>query len=143
MPEHYELRKIKVGAELYGLDLQQTLSSDVIKQLKQDVTKYKLLIVKNQGVIHHEQQIEITKYFGEIETAGFDQHAKSPHRCILRVSNDENEGFNKFGTAGIHIDGSFMEYPNSHSIYHIIQTPPDVSTGNSCQLESHTCYVDL
>lgn len=40
-----------------------------------------------------DRQIEITRLFGEVETAGFELHPKSPDRHILRVSNDENEGF--------------------------------------------------
>ena len=89
------------------------------------------LFFKNQGCISGERQIEITRWFGEIETAGFELHPKSPSRLILRVSNNEEEGFTNFGTGGFHIDGSFMENPNTHSIYHMVQAPSHGETSMS------------
>lgn len=76
-----------------------------------------------------ERQIEITQWFGEVETAGFDLHPKAPDRRILRVSNDDDYGFTGFGTSGFHVDGSFMEAPNNFSIYHMVQAPTQGETG--------------
>ncbi len=68
-----------------------------------------------------------------MEVAGFEQHPRCPDRRVLRVSNDESEGLRDFGVSGFHIDGMFMEKPNSHSIYHIIEVPTKGTTGRLSQ----------
>jgi taurine dioxygenase len=55
------------------------------------VRNHTLLVFKDQGVVGHERQLEISRWFGEIESTFFD-HPKSPHRDIFRVSNDRSEG---------------------------------------------------
>ena len=69
----------------------------------------------------------------QVEVAGFEQHPRCPDRRVLRVSNDESEGLRDFGVSGFHIDGMFMEKPNSHSIYHIIEVPTKGTTGRPSQ----------
>ncbi len=50
---------------------------------------------KDQGVLPPERHLEVSRWFGEIESTFFD-HPKSPHRDIFRVSNDRNEGYTIF-----------------------------------------------
>ena len=88
---------------------------------------FRLLIFKNQGIIPPERQLQISKWFGNIESTFYD-HSESPHRDIFRVSNDRNEGCTNVGRTGWHIDGSFQEKPFSHSIYHIIDCPREGAT---------------
>ena len=120
---------MKLGVEIHDINLSANISSELLNKIKDDLHKYRLLIFRNQGVLSAEKQLEITKLFGEVESAGFVQHPKSPHRNILRVSNDENEGFKEIGTTGFHIDGSFMEMPNSYAFYHIITLSKLGTTG--------------
>jgi taurine dioxygenase len=63
----------------------------VIKQIKEDVAKHRLLIFKEQGLINAYRQVEISKWFGEIECTFF-KHHRSPHPEVFRVSNDPAEG---------------------------------------------------
>jgi len=63
----------------------------VIKQIQEDVTKHKILIFKDQGIISGDRHVEISRWFGELEST-FYKHPKSPHPDVFRVSNDENEG---------------------------------------------------
>jgi hypothetical protein len=121
----YTLRKLRDDfvAEVTGIDLSAELPETVVETIKKDLRVHKLLIFRDQGVISGEIQLRITRNFGEVEDRGFEQHSKSPDRLILRVSNDENEGFRDFGSAGFHIDGTFMEMPNAYSLYHIISNP--------------------
>lgn len=63
----------------------------VIKQIQEDVTKHRMLIFKDQGVISGDRHVEISRWFGELEST-FYKHAKSPHPDVFRVSNDKNEG---------------------------------------------------
>lgn len=108
-------------------------------KIKSDLSKYKLLVFRNQGTLSGDTQLRITGYFGDVEERGFEQHPKSPDRLILRVSNDEDEGFRDFGCAGFHIDGTFMEMPNTYSLYHIIATPTKGSTGMYAKLLFTIC----
>ncbi len=63
--------------------------------LLQDVTEHRLLVFKDQGVLPPERHLEVSRWFGELESTFFD-HPKSPHRDIFRVSNDRNEGYTIF-----------------------------------------------
>ena len=83
---------------------------------------------RNQGVISGSTQVEISKWFGELEST-FYKHPRSPHPDVFRVSNDENEGCTGVGRTGWHIDGSFQPAPFSYSLYHIVHTPKKGDTG--------------
>lgn len=63
----------------------------VIKQIQKDVTEHRILIFKDQGIISGDRHVEISRWFGEIEST-FYKHPKSPHPDVFRVSNDKNEG---------------------------------------------------
>ena len=49
------------------------------------------MVFKNQGVISADRQLEIGRWFGQTIIT-FKSHPKSPHKGILRISNDESEG---------------------------------------------------
>lgn len=49
------------------------------------------MIFKNQGIISGSRHVEISRWFGELEST-FYKHPKSPHPDVFRVSNDKNEG---------------------------------------------------
>jgi len=118
----YTLRSIKVGCEAIGIDLSGHVSKEIIHQIIKDVEEHKIVVFKKQGNITPERHLEIGLWFGEIEST-FYNHDKSPHRDIFRVSNDRAEGCTNVGRTGWHIDGSFMQAPFSHSLYHIISVP--------------------
>jgi len=123
MSRPYELIPIKLGCEVRGIQLDGApVSDDVISMIREDVTKHRLLVFKNQKHLTPEQHLAVGRWFGEIESTFYD-HPKSPHRDIFRVSNDRSEGCTNVGRTGWHIDGSFQEAPFSHSIYHIISVP--------------------
>ena len=123
----YQLQSHKLGCIVKGLDLNQSISPKTISHLIEDVTQHRLLIFKNQGIVNADRQLEISSWFGQIEST-FYNHPKSPHRDIFRVSNDPSEGCTNVGRTGWHIDGSFQEKPFSHSIYHIISCPSQGAT---------------
>ncbi|CAH1785347.1 unnamed protein product [Owenia fusiformis] len=116
----YTLKPLILGAEVEGIKLSETIPHSTVESLKEDVTKHKLLVFRDQGKLTAERQVEITEWFGELETVGFECHPKCSHPKVLRLSNDATEGYKGFGNKGFHIDGSFLEKPNSYSIYHII-----------------------
>jgi len=123
----YELTPNKIGRLVSGIDLKRPVPDSCREQIIRDVREHRLLVFRGQGRVGHERQLEISRWFGRIESTFFD-HPKSPHRDIFRVSNDRSEGCTQVGRTGWHIDGSFQEAPFSHSIYHIIECPQEGAT---------------
>lgn len=119
---HYKLKPLKLGVEVFGICLQSDPPRNVIDQIKQDVLKYRLMVFRDQGVISGKRQVEISKWFGELDST-FYRHPKSPDLDVFRVSNDEREGCTNVGRTGWHVDGSFQPAPFAYSIYHIVEVP--------------------
>ena len=117
------------GCEIQGYDLSTEITEDQINELKDLLAQHKLLLFRNNAEISENRQVEIGRYFGDIETAGFVPHSKSSNDFILRVSNEADEGLRNFGTSGFHIDCSFLPNPSCVSLYHMIQASKDGDTG--------------
>ena len=117
-----------IGVEVRGIDLKQPVPENIVEQIKKDVHKHRLLIFKDQGVISADRHVEISQWFGELEST-FYKHPKSPHPDVFRVSNNEVEGCTNVGRTGWHIDGSFMEKPFSFALYHMVSVPKIGNTG--------------
>ena len=85
------------------------------------------MVFKNQGKITGDRHVEISKWFGELEST-FYKHPRSPHPDVFRVSNNENEGCTGVGRTGWHIDGSFQKSPFAYSLYYMESVPKDGPT---------------
>uniref|UniRef100_A0A0A9XNV9 Alpha-ketoglutarate-dependent sulfonate dioxygenase n=1 Tax=Lygus hesperus TaxID=30085 RepID=A0A0A9XNV9_LYGHE len=125
--EYYDSKLVQLGCEVRGIDLKTENRPEVIERIKQDVTKFRLLIFKDQGVISGDRHVEISKWFGDLEST-FYKHPRSPHPDVFRVSNDEEEGCTGVGRTGWHIDGSFQDAPFSYSLYHMVSVPKKGAT---------------
>ncbi|XP_045611748.2 alpha-ketoglutarate-dependent 2,4-dichlorophenoxyacetate dioxygenase isoform X1 [Procambarus clarkii] len=123
----YKLTPWKLGCEVRGIDLKKDVPKDVIAAIKEDVTKHRVLIFKDQGVISGDRHVEIAKWFGEPDST-FYKHPRSPHPDVFRVSNDRTEGCTNVGRTGWHIDGSFQEAPFAYSLYHMVHVPTNGPT---------------
>ena len=44
----YESQPLTIGIEVLGLDLKQPLADDVKQKIMEDVTKYRILVFRNQ-----------------------------------------------------------------------------------------------
>ncbi|KAL8583793.1 hypothetical protein ACOMHN_036428 [Nucella lapillus] len=117
-----EYKPAPIGVEVRGIDLKQPVPDNVVAQIKDDVHKHRLLIFKDQGVVSADRHVEISQWFGELEST-FYKHPKSPHPDVFRVSNSEEEGCRNVGRTGWHIDGSFMAQPFSFALYHMVSVP--------------------
>ena len=53
--------------------------------------RHRLVIFRDQGEVSGKQQVQISSWFGELEST-FYKHPKSPHPDIFRVSNDNDQG---------------------------------------------------
>ncbi|KAL4132736.1 hypothetical protein QTP88_009844 [Uroleucon formosanum] len=121
-----------LGCEVRGVDLKTENRPEIIKQIQEDVTKHRILIFKDQGIINGDKHVEISRWFGELEST-FYKHPKSPHPDVFRVSNDRNEGCTNVGRSGWHIDGTFQPAPFSYSLYHMESVPK----------KGHTLFIPL
>ena len=117
------------GVEVRGINLKQSIPPEVVLKIKEDVTHHRLMVFRDQGLIDGERQVEISQWFGELDSV-FYKHPKSPHPDVFRVSNNSEEGCIGVGRTGWHIDGTFRECPYSHSLYHIHSVPKEGDTGN-------------
>lgn len=118
------------GVEVHGINLNRKVDPDVIEKIKCDVASYGLLVFREQGIVPGERQVEISQWFGELDSV-FYKHPRSPHPDVFRVSNDSTEGCTGVGRTGWHIDGSFRECPYAFSIYHMVSIPSRGDTGRS------------
>ncbi|BET01910.1 Taurine catabolism dioxygenase TauD, TfdA family [Nesidiocoris tenuis] len=125
--EFYDIKPIQLGCEVRGVDLKTENRPEVIERIKQDVTNHSLLVFKDQGIVSGDRHVEISEWFGELEST-FYKHPKSPHPDVFRVSNDEEEGCTGVGRTGWHIDGSFQPAPFAYSLYHMVAVPKKGAT---------------
>ncbi|XP_063222153.1 3-((Z)-2-isocyanoethenyl)-1H-indole synthase-like isoform X2 [Bacillus rossius redtenbacheri] len=127
MANIYQLTPVKLGCEVRGVNLKTENRPEVIEKIKKDVTSHRLLIFKDQGVVSGERHVEISRWFGELEST-FYKHPRSPHPDVFRVSNDRTEGCTGVGRTGWHIDGSFQPAPFAYSLYHMVSVPRNGAT---------------
>ncbi|XP_072173336.1 (3R)-3-[(carboxymethyl)amino]fatty acid oxygenase/decarboxylase-like [Diadema setosum] len=118
----YQLIPRRLGAEVTGIDLGKSVPQEVVEKVKSDVTEHRLLIFKKQSPISGERHVEISHWFGELEST-FYKHPRSPHPDVFRVSNVESEGCRGVGRTGWHIDGSFQPAPFGYSLYYMHAVP--------------------
>ncbi|XP_063962996.1 alkylsulfatase-like [Lytechinus pictus] len=123
----YQLKPSRLGVEVFGIDLAQQQPQEVIDEIKQDVAQHRLMIFRNQSVISGDRHVEISLWFGELEST-FYKHPKSPHPDVFRVSNVESEGCRGVGRTGWHIDGSFQPAPFNYSLYYMHVVPKEGDT---------------
>ena len=126
--DYYTVKPRKLGVEVFGIRLNDEVSQDVIEQIKYDIHKYRIMIFRDQGKVSGKRQVEISKWFGELDSI-FHHHPKSPDSNVLRVSNDESEGATGIGRTGWHVDGSQQPVPFAYAIYHIYHVAEKGDTG--------------
>ena len=62
-----------------------------MEKIKKDVAIHRLLVFKDKGIISGQRQVEVSSWFGELESTIY-KHLRSPYLDVLRLSNDPNEG---------------------------------------------------
>lgn len=124
-PELYRTAPLhpRFGVEVRGVDLSADVGAAAVDAIRADVARHRLLVFRDQGVVSGARQVEIARWFGELEST-FYKHPRSPHPDVFRVSNDPAEGCTGVGRTGWHVDGSFQRAPFSHALYHIVACTP-------------------
>ena len=65
---YYELKEAKIGCEVFGIDLKKEVTEEVVKIIKNDVKKHRILIFRDQGIVPPQRHLEISRWFGEVES---------------------------------------------------------------------------
>ncbi|KAG0723166.1 hypothetical protein GWK47_043147 [Chionoecetes opilio] len=124
---YYKLVPGKLGCEVWNIDLKKDVPAEVVAVIKEEVTKHRILIFKDQGVISGDRHVRIAKWFQDPDST-FYKHPQSPHPDVFRVSNDRTEGCTNVGRTGWHIDGSFQALPFGYALYHMVSVPKNGPT---------------
>ena len=125
--------------EVRNINLNEDVPEEVIKLIKSDIYKYRIMIFKNQGNVSGKRQVEISRWFGDLDST-FYRHPASPNLDVFRVSNEEEEGCKGVGRTGWHIDGSFQPSPFAFSLYHIVNVPRASGTGKTTNVFDETSW---
>ena len=72
------------GVEVNGIDLKQPVDKDTVAVIKEDVTRYRLVVFRGQGVVSAHRQVEISHWFGELDCP-FYKHPASTHPEVNSV----------------------------------------------------------
>ena len=128
----YDRLPSKLGILATGLDLNDEIPEAAIAQIKADVHRHGLVIFKGQRPISGQRHVEISRWFGQLESTFF-KHPKSPHPDVFRVSNDRTQGCTNVGRTGWHIDGSFQPAPFPYALYYM-HSVPRVGAYPSCPI---------
>ena len=79
-----------------------------------------LLVIRDQLNFRPEDHLALAQCFGDVfPLPPRFQHSRAPHKDILRVSNNADQGFMGVGTSGWHIDGISYETPFSFALMRI------------------------
>jgi len=138
----YQLRPMTkyFGAEAIGVDMSRVDLADesFLRQLKQDLTQYRVLLFRQQD-LSGQRQVDISNALGTVEST-FYKHPKSPHPDIFRVSNLEEEGCTHVGRSGWHVDGTFQMRP---FMYQTMFFPSVAEGGDTYFIPLHEFYESL
>jgi len=126
-----KINPLALGVEIEGIDLREHLDDVALfDRIKADCYKHRIMVFRDQGEIPAESLIKMFERFGSIcdnpfitQTKDFVNHKKAPASFIMRISNDETEGFKGLGTRGWHIDGAYKSIPYSHLIFNAVKAP--------------------
>ena len=66
------------GVEVRGIDLRKDIDPETVAVIKRDVAEYRLVLFRDQGVVSGHRQVDISRWFGELDCP-FHKHPASPH----------------------------------------------------------------
>ncbi|CAK9007241.1 unnamed protein product [Durusdinium trenchii] len=117
------------GASVRGFSVKEALENpDALEQIKADMYKHRLLIFHGQTDLMPEDHIKLSEALGSLEHILHRPHPKAPDPRLLRVANDDREGFMSVGTSGWHVDGVMLQAPFAAQTMHHLHAIPGGDT---------------
>lgn len=117
------------GASVRGFSVKEALDNpEAVEQIKADMYKHRLLIFHGQTDLMPEDHIKLSEKLGSLDHILHRPHPKSPDPRLLRVANDDREGFMSVGTSGWHVDGVMLQAPFAAQTMHHLHAIPGGDT---------------
>lgn len=116
----------KIGAEIHGVDLQQSLSDGAIAEIRQALLKWKVVFFRNQN-IGHSEQVAFTARFGDVTYAHpLEDEPSSDHPEILAIDRrryERKDGRRYTYESRWHTDVTAVVNPPAGSILRAVNVP--------------------
>lgn len=123
MSSYFKLNPIAgaLGAEISGLDLSKTLTSNIFDDLHQALIEYKVLFFRDQN-LSPEQHIAFGRMFGEPMEDNFVKEMDQHPELIELLQEADDSGYNFGGTW--HSDSTYREQPPMGVALYARELPP-------------------
>lgn len=126
----------RIGAEISGIDLGDTISDAAISEIRRALVQYKVIFFRQQQ-LDANGQVAFARRFGELTTAHPTMPSLTGHPEVLdldygRTATRSNEW---------HTDVTFVDRPPLGSILRAVEIPP--VGGDTLWANSITAYQDL
>ncbi|MEL7037845.1 MAG: TauD/TfdA family dioxygenase [Cyanobacteria bacterium J06592_8] len=126
----------RIGAEIIGLDLRQTLSDETIDDIRQALIKYKVIFFRQQQ-LNEVSQVAFARQFGVVTTAHPMLPSLPGHPEILEFDYGRMEN----RTNQWHTDLTFLDRPPLASILRAVEMP--ALGGDTLWANTVSAYQDL
>jgi taurine dioxygenase len=125
-----------IGAEVDGVDLSKSMTSQAIEDLMSALLDWKVLFFRNQNITV-DQHLIFARYFGELEVHPFGTN-DGAHPEIVNIAHDRDKiaTNNKW-----HSDVTWREKPSLGSILRAIEIPP--AGGDTLFADMYAAYDGL
>lgn len=133
-----------IGAEIIEMDLSCGMKSEEVELIRHLVHDRLVVVIRNQNLTA-QQQVSITKQFGDIEIA-WDKKNRHPDDCRVHVIKNDRAILNPnyvSSTYFWHWDKSFIRYPTSFSFAFFPSDPQPEGIGTTGFLNAYTAYQRL
>ena len=108
------------GAEVIGLDLANP-PSDAMRRVAEALARHAVLFFRDQR-LSPEQQLEVTRRFGDILRVPYIQHLEAYPDMIAVLKEADERGISTFGGTW-HSDFSFLDVPPSLTLLYALELP--------------------
>lgn len=126
----------RIGAEISGVDLSESLSDAIIHEIRQALVQYKVIFFRQQ-TLDADGQIAFARRFGELTTA----HPTLPPLAERPEVLDLDYGRTATRSNEWHTDVTFVDRPPMGSILRAVEIPP--VGGDTIWANTVTAYQDL
>lgn len=126
----------RIGAEIRGINLGETLSDATISEIRKALVQYKVIFFRNQQ-LDAEGQVAFARRFGEVTTAHPTVPSLAGHPEILDLDYDRTVA----RANNWHTDVTFVDRPPLGSVLRAVVIPP--FGGDTVWANSVTAYQDL
>lgn len=137
----FQIKKLTglMGAEITGLDLSLGISAGVAEALREALSAYQMIVLRDQHLARHRQK-ELTRVFGPIMKLPYVEPTEEDDEvvAVLKEADEVNTGV--FGGEW-HSDFSFLKNPPAGSVLSAVEVP-EVG-GDTCWASQVSAYASL